>query len=92
MKRPAISLPEIARCYYLRLRGRIRCQLCERSLTRPVEGLPPTTMGFPLTLPVIAGLAVAVDDAAYVLPPGLHPLLRLRFRIYALPLMRRPSL
>jgi hypothetical protein len=83
MKRPAIGLPEllvaVARPHTL--------SVVRESLTRAVEGrfpVPPTTMGFPPTLPVTAGLAIAVDEPGYVLPRGLHPLLRLLFRIYAL--------
>jgi hypothetical protein len=33
-----MGLPKITHCYGLRLRGRLRGQLCERSLTRPVAG------------------------------------------------------
>jgi hypothetical protein len=31
-------MAETTHCYYLRLRGRLRCQLCERSVTRPPTG------------------------------------------------------
>jgi hypothetical protein len=62
VKRAHVALLELLDCYYLQLRGRLRCQSCERFLTRPVGAIPLNTMGFPPTLPFTAGLAVALGD------------------------------
>ena len=67
--------PKITHCYGLRLRGRLRGQLCERSLTRPVAG------DFDLRLPWDSHPRLPVEDSDFTsFRPGA-PTELLRFAI-----------